>query len=1055
MKNNQIKSSVPRHKSQNHQFKKYHNENLNFQSSKKSLSRTPSSETKIISLTSKTAQKTILKFDNPHLLTSHSQVFSQDIKNYVSSQNNQGQKNNVKVYLRFRPVNEIENKLIEKGIGWICPIISENVVKIETQKKFHQNLSFSFDAIFDTLSSQEDLYSFIGKPIVNDITSGYNGTIFAYGQSGSGKTYTMYGAENNERGLIPRIIEDIFAFVESTNDNVKFQLKLSVFQIYKEIIYDLLTGEGELKIKENPERGIYVDGLSEVYLTCLQDFENYSNLAQENRIVSGTKLNQYSSRSHSIMIIEITQTYLKENIIKKGTLNLVDLAGSEKVSKTGAVGETLEEAKKINLSLSALGNVIHALTLKKEHIPYRDSKLTRILQESLGGNYKTSLIITCSPHSYHIEETISSLLFAQRAKTIKNKVKINIKLSYEELQNMITLLKEKLGKANREINKLKSIDENERKKMNISYIIKEKEQKNPLSIKTEELDNYCSKCGLLKEEINILKEKINKILLQISEKDEKIKNLQIQLDEEKHLAPINKKTEIEELYQEIKKKLTKIESFNQIQRKEIKEDNNFIIKNFPKNKTFIDFFQDKSKGTDKTLYNQSFISKLKSLCSEYDLFSNEKKYDKKINSYIHIFEKLQNYMIQSETTNFPEGISFSLTSFFFFESMQLNALNQFNNLLITKLAKENKFLLNINTTLITIIDDILAKNLELNLDKDNQSNMIKIFQGSMVEIGKGNEEIKTSFSNNDLKHFSFIIQKEIRNSQKNSGKFLSFISKKSVDIQKNIPSNSDRMSFASGRINTNNSNYQKDDLYTPSKFEPSTPKEGDFLKIVPFSSQSISEKKTFIENGKEQPQFEMLKNMIINNIKDYEHLNQIIMEGKEEIEALNKINKQYFDDFFSKNVNKKNEDIIPNNEKQNNLGNNIISFTENPNTIQNKKEKDSNIFRRCGSSGKKNLSDISEYTNRKINFDNYEKEGCKLFQKEKKIEDFINQYLETGTATRRFDGIKVQFDKNKVKCLYASGLNAENKFELIPLQDKHINQIKGDNDSMLNESNMD
>ena len=1052
MKNNQIKPSITRHKSQNHHFKNDHNENINFQSSKKSLSRTPSSEAKINSFNSKTVQKTRLNFDNPHLSTSHSQVF-QNIQNYLSSQNFQDQKNNVKVYLRFRPVNEIENKLIENGVGWICPIITENVVKIDTQKAFHQNLSFSFDAIFDSYSSQEDLYSFVGKPIVNDVTCGYNGTIFAYGQSGSGKTYTMYGTENNDRGLIPRVIEDIFTFVESTNDNVKFQIKLSVFQIYKEIIYDLLTGERDLKIKENPERGIYVEGLSEVYLTNLQDFENYSSLAQENRIVSGTKLNQYSSRSHSIMIIEITQTYLKENIIKKGILNLVDLAGSEKVSKTGAVGETLEEAKKINLSLSALGNVIHALTSKREHIPYRDSKLTRILQESLGGNYKTSLIITCSPHSYHIEETISSLLFAQRAKTIKNKVKINIKLSYEELQNMIVSLKEKLANANREINKLKNISENERKKMNI--ISKEKEQKNTKNIIIEELDNYCSKCGVLKEEINILKEKINTILLQKTEKEEKIKYLETQLNEEKHLEPIQKKSQIEELYQEIKQKLSKIENFNQIQKKEQKEDNNLIIKSCPKNKIFMDFFQNESKEINKMSNNQSFINKLQNLCSEYDLLSNQKKSNKKIHSYIQLFENMQNYMIKTETTNLQSNISFSLTSFFFFECMQLNVLNQLNDLLITKLAKENKFLVNVNTILITIIDDILAKNLELNIDMNNQNHMIKLFQGSRIEIGKNNEEIKTSFSNNDLKHFSFIIQKEIRNSQKNSSKFLSFVSKKNIDIQKNIQSNSNRMSFASGRVNTNNSNGQKDDFYTQSKFEPSTPREGELMKNIPFSSQSINEKKTFIENAKEQPQFEILKNMLINNIKKHDQLNQIIMEGKEEIAILNKINKQYFDDFLLKNLRINKEHIITNNEQKIYSISNIISFTQNPNTSQNKKEKDSNIFRKCGNSAKKNLSDISEYTNRKINFENYEKEGCKIFPKEKKIEDFINQYLETGTATRRFDGIKVQFDKNKVKCLYASGLNAENKFELIPLQNKHINQIKGDNDSMINELNMD
>ena len=212
-----------------------------------------------------------------------------------------------------------------------------------------------------------------------------------------------------------------------------------------------------MKIKENPIKGIYVDKLTEVYIDSFETFMEYVDLAQENRIVSETKLNSYSSRSHSILIFEVTQNLNNANFSKKGTLNLVDLAGSEKISKTGAVGETLEEAKKINLSLSALGNVIHALTTNSDHIPYRDSKLTRILQESLGGNFKTSLIVTCSPHSYHFEETTSSLKFAQRVKHIKNKVKINIKLTYEELQKIISQLRKQLGYAKIENQKLREI----------------------------------------------------------------------------------------------------------------------------------------------------------------------------------------------------------------------------------------------------------------------------------------------------------------------------------------------------------------------------------------------------------------------------------------------------------------------------------------------------------------------------------------------------------------------------------------------------------------------
>ena len=165
-------------------------------------------------------------------------------------------------------------------------------------------------------------------------------------------------------------------------------------------------------------------------------------------------MNNYSSRSHSLFIVEIIQKFPSE-AEKRGRLNLVDLAGSEKVGKTGVSGETLEEAKKINLSLSCLGFVIHALTSNNEHIPYRDSKLTRILQESLGGNYKTTLIVACSPHSANKEESITTMKFAARAKTIKNRYKMNIQNSPEALMAVIENLKLELDECRTELGKFK------------------------------------------------------------------------------------------------------------------------------------------------------------------------------------------------------------------------------------------------------------------------------------------------------------------------------------------------------------------------------------------------------------------------------------------------------------------------------------------------------------------------------------------------------------------------------------------------------------------------
>ena len=265
----------------------------------------------------------------------------------------------IKVFVRFRPLNDLENDLLSDNCGWETPkYISDTQIGIYSTKEVKDsnaqiptNLIFKYDKIFNSEAPQNQVYEYVGKRIVGDVMEGYNGTIFAYGQSGSGKTYTMYGPDifdDMYKGIIPRIVEDIFNYVEKADDNVDFQFKLSVLEIYKEVMYDLLTQQSsDIKIQENPETGIVIEGLSEVYLSSLDEFFEYVDLSQSNRKVAETKLlNHNSSRSHCILILEVTQSFKKEKLIKKGTLNLVDLAGSEKVSKTGAVGHALEEAKK-------------------------------------------------------------------------------------------------------------------------------------------------------------------------------------------------------------------------------------------------------------------------------------------------------------------------------------------------------------------------------------------------------------------------------------------------------------------------------------------------------------------------------------------------------------------------------------------------------------------------------------------------------------------------------------------------------------------------------------
>lgn len=291
-------------------------------------------------------------------------------------------------------------------------------------------------------SRQLDIFDFSIRPTVDDILNGYNGTVFAYGQTGAGKSYTMMGSDiddEEQRGIIPRIVEQIFASILASPGNIEYTVRVSYMEIYMERIRDLLAPQNDnLPVHEEKNKGVYVKGLLEIYVSSVQEVYEVMRRGGMARAVASTNMNQESSRSHSIFVITVTQRNEDTGSTKSGQLFLVDLAGSEKVGKTGASGQTLEEAKKINKSLSALGMVINSLTDgRSTHIPYRDSKLTRILQESLGGNSRTTLVINCSPSSYNDQETLSTLRFGTRAKAIKNKAKVNAELSPAELKALL------------------------------------------------------------------------------------------------------------------------------------------------------------------------------------------------------------------------------------------------------------------------------------------------------------------------------------------------------------------------------------------------------------------------------------------------------------------------------------------------------------------------------------------------------------------------------------------------------------------------------------------
>ncbi|CAN8028614.1 unnamed protein product, partial [Ixodes persulcatus] len=323
---------------------------------------------------------------------------------------------------------------------------------------------FTFDGAYDVDSTTEQIYFDIVYPIVESVSEGYNGTVFAYGQTGCGKSFSMQGCrlpqQSKQKGIIPRAFEHIFEAIAAA-DASKYLVHASYLEIYNEDIRDLLADDPKKKVdlKEHPDKGVYVPGLSLHPVQDVQSCEAVMERGWKNRSVGATLMNADSSRSHSVFTIHLEQMELTgRKCIRSGKLNLVDLAGSERQAKTGATGERLREATKINLSLSALGNVISALVDgRSKHIPYRDSKLTRLLQDSLGGNTRTLMLACLSPADSNYDETLSTLRYANRAKNIQNRPCVNedpkdalLREYREELERLKQLLTGRNFRASRE-----------------------------------------------------------------------------------------------------------------------------------------------------------------------------------------------------------------------------------------------------------------------------------------------------------------------------------------------------------------------------------------------------------------------------------------------------------------------------------------------------------------------------------------------------------------------------------------------------------------------------
>ena len=411
---------------------------------------------------------------------------------------NENQENNSKkslykimVAVRCRPLSQKEKEISPKET---INIIDKKVIKLKDPNGFlnpnnirAKEQILEFDHAFDSKDSQETIFNSTTKPLIEGIVNGFNATVFAYGATGAGKTYTMLGDEENP-GIMSLTFGELFKKIKTYTDR-DYLIKLWYLEIYNENIKDLLINNSpNLELREDPNRGLIVNGITEIITNSSEHIMSILKKGNKNRTTEATNANQTSSRSHAILQIMVSykEKSTTNNKIKYGKLSLIDLAGSERASVTKNKGMRLIEGANINKSLLTLGNCINALcesNIKgtKPHIPYRDSKLTRLLKDSLGGNSRTVMIANISPFIYSFDDTYNTLNYADRAKHIKTRVKANVinnKSVVNNYLNVIKHLQDKVSMLQNQLN-VKKADKNDILNINIENLnIKENEKNN-------------------------------------------------------------------------------------------------------------------------------------------------------------------------------------------------------------------------------------------------------------------------------------------------------------------------------------------------------------------------------------------------------------------------------------------------------------------------------------------------------------------------------------------------------------------------------------------------
>ena len=533
----------------------------------------------------------------------------------------------VKVAIRVRPMNKHEKEQNSR----LCVTVdtANNTVSVISDK--NQAKTFPFDYVYPMETTQREVYDQVAFPIVDSIFQGYNGTVFAYGQTGCGKTFTMMGivSDPNLKGIIPNAFSHIFGFIKTEGESKKFFLRCSFVEIYNEEVRDLLGNKDrKLDIREDPKKGTIMKDLTYINIKNTNDIETCLERGNKNRHVGQTSMNDQSSRSHSLFTVYLEIEEKADNgnsRIKSGKLNLVDLAGSERVGKTNATGQTFDEGKKINLSLTALGSVIDALSQNRKYVPYKDSKLTRLLADSLGGNTKTVMFANISPASYNYDETLGTLRYASRAKLIKNAPVVNedpkdaLLRKYEE---EIKALKEKLangGNFNEVVEEVEEEDEdnnNEELEEENKAIVRKYQRK-----KSVYLGDDPEKIALLAKISELEKNLIDNVKLEDDEarygekidKKEFVKRIKEQEEENKKFKEYRERQMKEN--EEMEKKMKKLQEQKEKEEELLKNDANKLQEKIKELNSEIEDLKNEG-AKDRTDYLES----VKEISKENDLY---------------------------------------------------------------------------------------------------------------------------------------------------------------------------------------------------------------------------------------------------------------------------------------------------------------------------------------------------------------------------------------------------------------------------------------------------